>query len=115
MLLNAIQEALADVFGRMNAQFAARQFEFSNDIAHSIQRFLVRFDAIFTLNQDLLIEVHYKKSERRDLTRHTLARIRAAGLARTTFGRSSCWSGTVQVGAAGPVCANTEHAAVLQA
>jgi hypothetical protein len=57
--LNAIQEALSDVFGRMNAHFAARQFEFSNDIAHSAQKFLVRFDAIFTLNQDLLIEVHY--------------------------------------------------------
>jgi len=58
-LVSAIQEALAGVFGDMNAQFAARQFEFSNDIAHSIQRFLVRFDAIFTLNQDLLIELHY--------------------------------------------------------
>jgi hypothetical protein len=57
--LNAMQEALSDVFGRMNVHFAARQFEFSNDIAHSIQKFLVRFDAIFTLNQDLLIEVHY--------------------------------------------------------
>jgi hypothetical protein len=57
--LNAVQGALADVFGQMNAHFAARQFEFSNDIAHSIQKFLVRFDAIFTLNQDLLVEVHY--------------------------------------------------------
>jgi hypothetical protein len=57
--LNAMQGALSDMFGRMNAHFAARQFEFSNDIAHSIQKFLVRFDAIFTLNQDLLIEVHY--------------------------------------------------------
>jgi hypothetical protein len=37
----------------MNAHFAARR------VAHSIQKFLVRFDAIFTLNQDLLIEVHY--------------------------------------------------------
>jgi hypothetical protein len=60
--LNAMQEALANVFGRMNAHFAARQFEFSNDIAHSIQKFLVRFDAIFTLNQDLLIEVHYNNN-----------------------------------------------------
>lgn len=57
--LDAMQEALSDVFGRMNAHLAARQFEFSNDIAHSIQKFLVSFDAIFTLNQDLLIEVHY--------------------------------------------------------
>jgi hypothetical protein len=57
--LNAMQGALADVFGRMNEHFAKTQFEFSNDIAHSIQKFLVRFDAIFTLNQDLLIEIHY--------------------------------------------------------
>jgi hypothetical protein len=57
--LNAMQEALANVFGSMNAHFAARQFEFSNDVTHSIQKFLVRFDAIFTLNQDLLIEIHY--------------------------------------------------------
>jgi SIR2-like protein len=57
--LNAMQEALSDVFRRMNVHFASRQFEFSNDVAHSIQKFLVRFDAIFTLNQDLLIEVHY--------------------------------------------------------
>jgi hypothetical protein len=57
--LNAMQDALSDVFGRMNLHLADRQFEFSNDIAHSIQKFLARFDAIFTLNQDLLIEVHY--------------------------------------------------------
>jgi SIR2-like domain len=57
--LHAMQEALSDVFSRMNAHFATRQFEFSNDIAYSIQKFLVRFDAIFTLNQDLLIELHY--------------------------------------------------------
>jgi SIR2-like domain len=57
--LDAMQQALEDVFGRMNAHIATVQFEFSNDIAHSIQKFLVRFDAIFTLNQDLLIEAHY--------------------------------------------------------
>jgi SIR2-like domain len=54
-----MQNALSDVFSRMNLHLADRQFEFSNDLAHSIQKFLVRFDAIFTLNQDLLIEVHY--------------------------------------------------------
>jgi hypothetical protein len=57
--LNMMQAALASVFGRMNDHFAITQFEFSDDVAHSIKRFLVRFDAIFTLNQDLLIEVHY--------------------------------------------------------
>jgi hypothetical protein len=33
--LNAVQDALTNVFGRMNAQIAAKQFEFANDIAHS--------------------------------------------------------------------------------
>ncbi len=43
----------------LNLHLADKQFEFSNHVTHSIQKFLVRFDAIFTLNQDLLIEVHY--------------------------------------------------------
>jgi hypothetical protein len=50
--LNLLQDAITSVFDRMNHQFEERQFEFSNDVAHSIQKFLVRFDAIFTLNQD---------------------------------------------------------------
>jgi hypothetical protein len=58
--LNLLQDAITSVFDRMNHQFEERQFEFSNDVAHSIQKFLVRFDAIFTLNQDLLLEIHYK-------------------------------------------------------
>ena len=58
--LNLLQDAITSVFDRMNNQFEGRQFEFSNDVAHSIQKFLVRFDAIFTLNQDLLLEIHYK-------------------------------------------------------
>src|SRR4029453_5800770 len=56
--LNLLQDAITSVFDRMNNQFEGRQFEFSNDVAHSIQKFLVRFDAIFTLNQDLLLEIH---------------------------------------------------------
>lgn len=58
--LAAIQTALAGMFGRMNKQFESRQFEFSNDVHRSFGKFLVRFDAIFTLNQDLLIELQYR-------------------------------------------------------
>jgi hypothetical protein len=57
--LTLMQGALSDVFTQMNEQFARCQFEFSADLAHSIRKFLVRFDAIFTLNQDLLLEIHY--------------------------------------------------------
>ena len=38
---------------------AGTTFEFENDLAFSIKKFLERFDAIFTLNQDLLLETHY--------------------------------------------------------
>jgi len=61
--LDAMQQVLENVFSRMNAHFATVPFEFSNDIAHSIRKFLARFDAIFTLNQDLLIEVHYSNQD----------------------------------------------------
>jgi SIR2-like protein len=53
------QNAVSGVFARLNKTFLAKQFEFSNDVEYSIKRFLTRFDAIFTLNQDLLLEIHY--------------------------------------------------------
>ena len=37
-------------------------FEFSNYVAFSIKDFLAQFDAIFTLNQDLLLEIHYMQT-----------------------------------------------------
>jgi hypothetical protein len=56
-LLSAMQDAVSEVFGRMNRAFMARPgIEFGNDIAFSIRKYLTKFDAIFTLNQDLLIE-----------------------------------------------------------
>ncbi len=58
--LDRLQQAILDVFGRMNHAFAQMpSMEFSNDMAFSIQSFLAKFDAIFTLNQDLLFELHY--------------------------------------------------------
>jgi SIR2-like domain len=61
--LTAFQAALSDVFDRMNKQFQLRQFEFSQDISRSFGKFLTGFDAIFTLNQDLLLELHYHRRE----------------------------------------------------
>jgi hypothetical protein len=58
--LTAFQAALSGMFSRMNRHFQSRPFEFSNDVARSFAKFLVRFNAIFTLNQDLLLEVHYR-------------------------------------------------------
>ena len=58
--LALFQGALSDMFARMNRQFQSQQFEFSNDVSRSFAKFLTRFDAIFTLNQDLLLEIHYR-------------------------------------------------------
>jgi hypothetical protein len=61
--LNAFQAALSDIFDRMNKLFQSRQFEFSNDVSRSFKNFLTGFDAIFTLNQDLLLELHYRNED----------------------------------------------------
>lgn len=61
--LTAFQATLSGIFDRMNKQFQSRQFEFSNDISRSFRKFLTGFDAIFTLNQDLLLELQYHRRE----------------------------------------------------
>jgi len=60
--LGRLQDAVAALFSRMNAALASTTFEFDNNLAYSIKKFLERFDAIFTLNQDLLLETHYHPS-----------------------------------------------------
>ena len=56
-----VQEAVNAVFDGMNAMFLRRgTMEFGNDAAFMIQKYLARFDAIFTLNQDLLLEFLYQ-------------------------------------------------------
>ena len=47
------------MFDEMNAGYETRPWEFSTDVANSVSKFLTQFEAIFTLNQDLLIECHY--------------------------------------------------------
>jgi hypothetical protein len=59
--LTAFEAALSAVFDRMNRQFQSQQFEFSNDVSRSFGKFLTGFDGIFTLNQDLLLELHYRR------------------------------------------------------
>lgn len=58
--LDAFQSAVQQMFDDMNEGFCCRaDFEFSNSSDFSVCHFLTRFDAIFTLNQDLLLERHY--------------------------------------------------------
>lgn len=62
-----LEASIGDVFFQMNMAFATRpSIEFSNDAAYSIVKFLASFDAVFTLNQDLLIELHYDGMELRN-------------------------------------------------
>ena len=57
--LRNLQAAVLRMFADMDKAFAATNFEFQNDRAYQVALFLIRFDAIFTLNQDLLLERHY--------------------------------------------------------
>ena len=58
--LAALRDALQATFGAMNASFAERgHLAFCPDVRFSVVHFLTRFDAIFTLNQDLLLELLY--------------------------------------------------------
>ena len=58
-LLRNLQNAILQMFKDMDEAFSRVRFEFQNDIEYLVRSFLVRFDAIFTLNQDLLLERHY--------------------------------------------------------
>ncbi len=53
------QNALLRMFADMDKAFSDVPLEFQNDREYQIAPFLIRFHAIFTLNQDLLLERHY--------------------------------------------------------
>jgi hypothetical protein len=50
------------MFTDMDKAFARMTFEFQNEVQYMVRTFLTQFDAIFTLNQDLLMERHYLPS-----------------------------------------------------
>jgi hypothetical protein len=54
----ALEAAIKDSFKAMNAALAQRFSMFLSGKEYVVD-FLARFDAIFTLNQDLLLEIHY--------------------------------------------------------
>jgi hypothetical protein len=58
---DALITAVAGIFNGMNNTFMHMKFEFEDppQVPYSLQSFLSRFHAIFTLNQDALIERHY--------------------------------------------------------
>jgi hypothetical protein len=57
--LEGLTAALIGMFDAMNKAFAASTLEFSRDGRDEFKKFLALFDAIFTLNQDTLLEWHY--------------------------------------------------------
>lgn len=58
--LLGLQAAIERMFTHMNRHLFTRQWEFQQDRARTVTGFLARFDAIFTLNQDQLLEHHYR-------------------------------------------------------
>ncbi|MCW0159670.1 SIR2 family protein [Burkholderia pseudomallei] len=77
--IQLLEAAISDSFRAMNMSFAAQrlQFEFGQEARSSITDFWARFDAIFTLNQDILLELHYDPT----LTRRRWAGIQWPGVA----------------------------------
>lgn len=68
------QDALRSTFAKMDASFIRMiGIDFSNDRAASVRDFLARFDAIFTLNHDLLLERHYLAAFNPSATRNGAA------------------------------------------
>ena len=57
--LAKLTQAIETMFGRMNRGMIERPFEFSPHLDRHVGTFLLKFDAIFTLNQDLLLESKY--------------------------------------------------------
>jgi hypothetical protein len=71
--LTKLEGAVAQMFEAMDLAFRNRPsggFEFSNDMALSVAAFLARFDAIFTLNQDVLLERYYIGQAQQTLGAH---------------------------------------------
>jgi hypothetical protein len=58
-MLTQFMTALMAMYREMNTAFTQTQFILGTDARYSIVDFLARFGAIFTLNQDLLLERHY--------------------------------------------------------
>jgi hypothetical protein len=60
-----LRSAVRRMFDTMNSTFKSKGLEFRQHIGHDhpVRNFLLRFDAIFSLNQDLLLEYCYRGSK----------------------------------------------------
>jgi hypothetical protein len=66
-----LDDAIRAMFAGMNAAFAKiGKLNFSDSLVGSVTEFLDKFDTIFTVNQDLLLEQLYNASDRRQEGRH---------------------------------------------
>jgi hypothetical protein len=54
------------LFGRINGALANKPFEVNNDRDFSVREFLLRFDAIFSLNQEAFVRVGASRSRGRE-------------------------------------------------
>jgi hypothetical protein len=57
--LQRLETGITEVFDNMNCHLSAAKFSFRAETGWTVAEFLVLFDAIFTLNQDLLLESHH--------------------------------------------------------
>ncbi|WFU82988.1 SIR2 family protein [Bradyrhizobium sp. CIAT3101] len=57
--LNLLIAAIVGMLNMMSNSMARRQFEQHNHMQGSVIEFLLKFEALFTLNQDTLLEQHY--------------------------------------------------------
>jgi SIR2-like protein len=57
--VNGFQAAILRMFADLDRAFSQTDFEFQNEIPYLVRTFLAKFDAIFGLNQDYLLERHY--------------------------------------------------------
>jgi hypothetical protein len=57
--LSKLEAALREMFEAMNRAFQSTKFNFRDEVRSTVTFFLQRFDIIFTLNQDCLLEIHY--------------------------------------------------------
>jgi hypothetical protein len=53
---------MMQMFETMDHGFATIEFESEGSKENKVSKFLSRFDALFTLNQDLLLERHYLRN-----------------------------------------------------
>lgn len=97
-----MQQVLERVFGRINEIFRRQDFELhqdrlTQDRNRTVKEFLAKFDAIFTLNQDLLLEIHYFDAAHNQLTNRRWTGGCVPGMTPTGQGAfgGAVWSGRV--------------------